>query len=93
MNLRASADAVRLENQKYFVYIIRLSNGSTYVGCTSDLDDRLERHQRGYVDSTKHFLPVELIFYCIFFDKYKAYTFEKYLKSGSGRAFTIRHLI
>jgi len=26
-------------------------------------------------------------------DKYKAFKFEKYLKSGSGRAFIKRHLI
>jgi putative endonuclease len=39
------------------------------------------------VPATKPFLPVELIFYCAFKDKYKAFEFEKYLKSGSGRAF------
>jgi hypothetical protein len=31
-------------------------------------------------------LPVEFVFYCAFENKYKAFEFEKYLKSGSGRA-------
>jgi hypothetical protein len=28
-----------------------------------------------------------------FTDKYKAYAFERYLKLGSGRAFSQRHLV
>lgn len=48
---------------------------------------RFHRHINGQVPATKGLLPVELIFYCAFKDKYKAFEFEKYLKSGSGRAF------
>jgi hypothetical protein len=33
-------------------------------------------------------LPVELVTYICFNDKYKAYNFEKYLKSGSGKAYS-----
>jgi hypothetical protein len=33
-----------------------------------------------------------LVFYCAFADKYRALEFEKYLKSGSGRAFMQKHL-
>ena len=90
---KLQADAVRKEPQCYNVYILRLSNNRYYVGCTNDIEDRLSRHQNGYVDSTKSHLPVEMIFYCTFYDKYKAYEFEKYLKSGSGRAFTLKHLV
>ena len=93
MDLRALADAVRNNPQIHYVYILKLSNNRYYVGCTNDIDDRLVRHQNGFVDSTKHNLPVELIFYCTFFDKYKAYEFEKYLKTGSGRAFSLKHLV
>jgi len=35
----------------------------------------------------------ELISYTAFTDKYRAYEFEKYLKSGSGRAFLKKHLV
>ncbi|TRZ64951.1 MAG: GIY-YIG nuclease family protein, partial [Spirochaetia bacterium] len=31
--------------------------------------------------------------YITFNDKYKAFEFEKYLKSGSGRAFINKHLL
>ena len=36
-------------------------------------------------------LPVELDFYFAINDKYRAFEFEKYLKSGSGRAFMKKH--
>lgn len=77
----------------YFVYILRCSNGKLYTGCSSDINKRLERHNNGHVPSTKNIRPVDLITYTTFIDKYKAFEFEKYLKSGSGRAFTKRHLI
>jgi predicted GIY-YIG superfamily endonuclease len=38
------------------------------------------------VPATKDKIPVELVFYCAFKEKLKAFRFEKYLKSGSGRA-------
>jgi putative endonuclease len=41
---------------------------------------------------TKYRLPIELISYTVFRDKYKAYEFERYLKSGSGKAFAQKRL-
>jgi len=75
----------------HFVYSIRCKDGY-YVGCTNNLNDRLERHQNGYVEATKDRLPVNLEFYFVISDKHKAFNFEKYLKSGSGRAFLNKHL-
>lgn len=69
-----------------YVYILRCKDGSPYTGCTSDLKERFKRHCDGQVSSTKAKLPVELVFYCAFKEKLKAFQFEKYLKSGSGRA-------
>jgi predicted GIY-YIG superfamily endonuclease len=77
----------------HYVYILRCRDGSTYSGCTQDLKERFQRHTNGHVPATKYILPVELIFYCAFRDKYKAYEFEKYLKSGSGRAFMQRRFL
>jgi len=48
---------------------------------------------KGYVHYTKDKRPLELITYIAFNDKYKAYKFEKYLKSGSGTAFRNKRLI
>ena len=71
----------------WYVYILKCSDGTFYTGCTSNLDERLRRHNKKYIHYTSSRLPVNLIFYSFFTDKYKAYSFEKYLKSGSGKAF------
>lgn len=63
------------------------------VDLTENLDERLNRHQSGWVPATKDRLPVKLETYIVFNDKYKAFNFEKYLKSGSGRAFLKKRLI
>ena len=79
--------------KKFFVYILQCSDLSNYTGCTSDLDHRIRKHNKGLIISTRFRIPVELITCISFSDKYKAFAFEKYLKSGSGRAFMKRHLI
>ena len=77
---------------EYF-YILRCSNGMTYVGHTANVEERLNRHIKGYVPATKNIRPVSLLTYLAFTDKYKAIAFEKYLKSGSGRAFLKKRLV
>lgn len=77
----------------HFVYLLKCSDSSIYTGCTSNLDARLVRHRRGEINYTKSRLPVMVITYIAFEEKYKAYFFEKYLKSGSGRAFANKRLI
>lgn len=75
----------------YYVYILKCNDGKLYTGCTNDLKERIKRHINGHVPATKPRLPVMLVNYIAFQDKYKAFEFEKYLKSGSGRAFTTKH--
>ena len=70
----------------YWVYLLKTKR-RIYIGCTSNLNQRIERHKKGYVPATKEEGPIQLISYIAFKDKYRAYNFEKYLKSGSGRAF------
>jgi len=74
----------------YYVYNLKCHDGY-YTGCTNDLKDRIERHKNGHVPATKERRPIELINYIAFKDKYKAFEFEIYLKSGSGRAFIKKH--
>ena len=76
----------------YYVYSLKCKDGY-YVGCTDDLKDRIDRHQKGHVPATAKRLPVKLDFYVAIENKYKAFEFEKYLKSGSGRAFINKHLV
>ena len=75
----------------WYVYILYCKNNNPYTGCTSDLKDRIERHEKGYVPATKNIRPVKLHCYFAFYNKYTAFNFEKYLKSGSGRAFMKKH--
>jgi putative endonuclease len=75
----------------YYVYFLMCSDNRPYTGCTDNLKDRLDRHNKGGVPATKERLPVKLVSYFAFFDKYTAFNFEKYLKSGSGRAFMKKH--
>jgi predicted GIY-YIG superfamily endonuclease len=76
----------------YYVYSLKCKDGY-YIGCTDNLKDRFIRHQKGRVPATAKRLPIELEFYFAIEDKYKAFQFEKYLKSGSGRAFIKKHLM
>lgn len=76
-----------------YVYILNCADGKTYTGCTDNLIKRIERHNSGYVPATKERRPVTLISYVGFSDKYKAFAFEQYLKTGSGRAFMKKRLI
>ena len=75
------------------VYLIRCSDDSIYTGCTSDFDQRLEMHNKGQVKYTSSRLPFELVTYIVFNDKHRAYKFEKYLKPGSGKAFSNKRFI
>jgi putative endonuclease len=86
---RHSTDVVR----SYTVYILKCSDNTHYVGCTSNLDDRLLRHARGEVHYTASRLPVRLKVFTVFDNKYDAYSYEKYLKSGSGRAVMNKRLL
>ena len=75
----------------HIVYILKCADGKPYTGCTENLHERLQRHHNGYVPVTKDCRPVTLITHIVFSNKYKAFEFEKYLKSGSGRAFLKKH--
>ena len=70
----------------YYVYSLKCKDGY-YVYCTGDLKERFFRHVRGMVPATAKRLPVRLNFYFAVKDQYIAFRFEKYLKSGFGRAF------
>jgi predicted GIY-YIG superfamily endonuclease len=72
---------------------LELNSGKHYTGCTINVKERFRRRAKGYVPATKPHRPLKLAWCCAFADRYKAYSFERYLKSGSGRAFSLRHLI
>ena len=77
----------------HYVYILELSNHTFYVGQTSDLKRRIKDHKKGNTKHTSKYKIKELVFYSAFKDKTKAIRFEKYLKSGSGKAFKKKRLV
>lgn len=63
-----------------------------YTGVTDDLESRLGKHNAGEVSHTSKYKPWRLQTYIAFSDPDRAYAFEQYLKSSSGRAFAKKRL-
>jgi putative endonuclease len=79
--------------EKRIVYILRSDADPSrhYVGITSHVGDRLDWHNHGPCGHTVSHRPWSLVVSMEFPTEKAAIRFEKYLKSGSGRAFTKRH--
>jgi predicted GIY-YIG superfamily endonuclease len=79
---------------KRFVYIIQSVEhpDQFYTALCTDVTARLEAHNAGRSPHTAKFKPWRLLSYHCFRDPETAAAFERYLKSGSGRAFANKHL-
>jgi len=77
----------------WYVYIIRSLSApeQRYIGLTEQLDERIKTHNSGGSPHTSKYRPWELETVVGFKTKDKAAAFERYLKSGSGFAFSRRH--
>ena len=74
--------------KSYFVYVLKSKHdGNLYTGFTSDLDNRLAEHNNGKVNSTKHRIPLEIVYYefCLYLED--AVHREKYLKTTYGKRY------
>jgi putative endonuclease len=76
-----------------FVYIINSQTNPTryYTGRTSDIALRLADHNGGRCRRTATGRPWKFVVVVEFANERRAIEFEKYLKSGSGCAFSVRH--
>mgnify|MGYP003453426984 FL=1 len=78
----------------FYVYILKsIKYDQIYIGQTDDLKRRIEEHNSGKSFHTKKYAPWEIKSY---FEKKKKTTavgFEKYLKTGSGKAFLRKRLL
>ncbi len=78
----------------FYVYILQSKKDlSYYTGITEDLKKRIIEHNSGSAKYSKTKRPYKIVWYCCFLEKAKALDFEKYLKHGSGFAFSKKHLI
>ncbi|MDP2812805.1 MAG: GIY-YIG nuclease family protein [bacterium] len=79
---------IPVRNSQWYTYILySIKDGFFYAGCTHDLKRRLKEHNNGEVLSTKHRLPMKLVYYEVCLNKKDAYSREKYFKSGMGRRY------
>ena len=62
------------------------------VGIISNLKQRLVGHNAGKSPHTSKYVSWKLVTCIVFSDNQEAETFERYLKSGSGHAFTKKRL-
>jgi putative endonuclease len=78
---------------KRFVYVLKNADpvARYYIGLTADLAARLQWHNAGRCPHTAKFRPWRLHVVIKFATEERAVRFERYLKSGSGRAFAKRH--
>ena len=72
-----------------YVYLTRsiAQPAQRYIGITDDINIRIQHHNNGGSKHTSKYKPWELVTCVAFKDSEQAHAFEKYLKSGSGRAF------
>lgn len=65
----------------HFVYLLQSRSGKgLYIGCTSDLKERLLEHNQGDSFHTKKHRPWRLIYFEAYISKVDAYHREKSLK-------------
>ncbi|MCG3183504.1 MAG: hypothetical protein ICCCNLDF_01607 [Planctomycetes bacterium] len=79
----------------FYVYVMRsiASPNQVYTGITENLPQRISDHNQGKSTHTNKFKPWECIVAIRFSDEQRARAFERYLKTGSGRAFLKRHFL
>jgi putative endonuclease len=77
-----------------YVYVLHSEADPSrfYTGCTDDLRERLIRHNRGDMPHASKWKPWRIKTYIALSDQERARSFEKYLKTASGRAFLKKHL-
>ena len=82
---------VELERDSSTSFAARQIRRDNYVGRAGNVDERLDWHNAGPTGYTLQHRPWRVIVSIEFPDESTAARFEKYLKSGSGRAFAKRH--
>lgn len=78
----------------YYTYILWSSKSKNfYYGSTANLKKRLVEHNARLSKATAPYAPWTLVWYAAFENRRLAEDFERYIKSGSGRAFAYKRLL
>ena len=81
----------------YYTYVLFCKDAKRqinkfYIGSTSDLKERVFRHKKGDIKTTKSYDTIELVYYEASLNKTDAIKRELQLKSGFGRGYIKRRL-
>ena len=80
-------------NFMFYAYVIKsLDHNFYYKGHCEDLDQRLKQHNAGMTESTRPYIPFELVYKEEFNTRAEAILREKYFKSAAGRRFLKNNL-
>lgn len=93
LKAEASIAIMRALASPNYVYVLQSIDEPDrhYTGLSSDISSRLTWHNAGLSAHTSKHRPWKLLVTIEFADTPVAARFERYLKSGSGRAFAKRH--
>jgi predicted GIY-YIG superfamily endonuclease len=82
-----------MRQPRCIVYVLKSAQQPShfYVGVTAAVRERLADHNAGRCPHTARYRPWSLHVSIEFSAEQTALRFERYLKSGSGRAFAKRH--
>lgn len=70
----------------HHVYVLKSEKDQRwYIGCTSNIDERLSSHNAGSVRSTKSRCPFILLYQEEYTDKYEAFRMERFYKTATGK--------
>ena len=71
----------------FYVYILKSKKepNQNYIGYTTNLEQRIAKHNEGSVSSTRPYYPWNLIFYEAYLSKKDAKRREQYFKTTKGR--------
>ena len=70
--------------QYFYLYILKCSDGSYYVGHTDDIDKRISEHYTGEIDCyTKKKRPFQVVLVDYFASRYEALSAERKIKKWS----------
>jgi len=91
-NVARLAVVARMDTRR-FVYVLEsiIDSDRHYTGLTADVVKRLRSHNDSRAIHTSKFAPWRLLVAIEFADTNCAARFEKFLKTGSGRAFARHH--
>ena len=76
-----------------YTYVLQsMKDGKLYTGCTENLKQRVEQHNKGFIDSTKNRLPLFLVYYEACLSDADAISRQKFFKTYDGRSYLIKRL-